>query len=79
MPSSLVFFGIPECVDVWVFASLPLNADDLNWVWWLKPVIPALGRQRQVLPRVQGQFLLYWRTPTPQNKIKPTNRFKILS
>jgi hypothetical protein len=25
----------------------PIKKEDLSWVWWCTPLIPALGRQRQ--------------------------------
>jgi hypothetical protein len=29
--------------------------EDMSWAWWHTPLIPALGRQRQVDFWVQGQ------------------------
>jgi hypothetical protein len=37
-----------KCSEGWFGYWLSLKMADFSWVWWHTPLIPALGRQRQV-------------------------------
>jgi hypothetical protein len=49
----------------------------LNQVWWYKPVIPALGKQRQQDPKLEAGWITL-RDSVPKNKTNTMPKIKSL-
>jgi hypothetical protein len=79
--SSLFLFKIHLCVCVYAYGDHKTSLS--GWAWWRTPLIPALGRQRQVDFWVRGQRGLqsefqdsqgYTEQPCLEKQNKQTNR-----